>query len=667
MTEVRRGLTGGNLVPHLPNDPSPLWAMCGRLRLGKTPFFTSAGLNGADPRHDGIRSLLFLVLNGRAMKDIAAKRINEALAALQRGEDARAEQLLKKLLRKMPRHLDALIILGAVCGRQGRYSEAATLFERAVKNHPDNAEAHYNMGLAVGHLGFHDRALECYQRALAADPRHLNTHNNLAAELLASDRCEEALRHLKQALAYHPDDPQLLGKFGLALKETGCYDDAIAAFRRAIRIVPDDPVSHANLGLVLRHVGRLDEAIDCFRRAIALNPRPAPHHHDLGLTLYESGQSDAAIKCMRQAIALSAEPLEFRAEGVRQAIALDAEPSEFRANLGVVLLAEGKFREGWAEREHRLPLRSPLSDRPWIDAPFWKGEPLAGKSILVHAEQGLGDSLQFVRYLPFLSEMGAAVTFTVQPVLIPLLKHLAGKITLVPTHDAGARFDFQALLLSLPHRFGTDLSNIPNTVPYIAVDGAKIAYWRERIGRWGFKVGISWQGNPKFIGDAGRSIALREFEPLSNMPGVRLISLQKNPGAGQIAAAPFGGRIETPLDPDDIRPEAMVDTAGVMMNCDLVISSCTMNAHLAGALARPLFVALRRVPDWRWLVKREDCPWYPTARLFRQEQEGDWASVCARIAAAVRGAAEQGGMNSVTSADLPDQTACTLSPPHAFP
>jgi tetratricopeptide (TPR) repeat protein len=185
-------------------------------------------------------------------------------------------------------------------------------------------------------------------------------------------------------------------------------------------------------------------------------------------------------------------------------------------------------------------------------------------------------------------------------------------------------------------RAGWDLTNIPHEVLYVSVDNALIAHWRDRIGAEGFKVGIAWQGNPNHGGDRLRSIPLREFAPLAEIPDVRLISLQKQPGAEQIASAPFAGRVETPLDAGDAGPEAMLNTAAAMMNCDVVVSSCTMTAHLAGALACPLFVALRRVPDWRWLMDRDDSPWYPTAPLFRQERSGDWAGVVARIATAVR-------------------------------
>jgi hypothetical protein len=322
-------------------------------------------------------------------------------------------------------------------------------------------------------------------------------------------------------------------------------------------------------------------------------------------------------------------------ETLRTAIRVSPEREDIRGNLGMVLLLTGNLREGWAEYQFRSDLRRYQADRPAIAAPRWQGEPLAGKRILVYAEQGLGDTLQFVRYLPLVVELGAEVTFEVQPTLIPVLQSFADTVDIVARYDGTATFDYQSPLLSLPHWLGTTLATIPDKVPYLFVEEARIARWRERIGSHGLKVGIAWQGTPTFVGDRGRSIPLGMFAPLAAIPDVRLISLQKHPGAEQIVAVPFGSRIETPLNADDLAPDALLDTAAVMMNCDLIISSCTMIAHLAGALARPLYVALRRVPDWRWLMDRDDSPWYPTARLFRQQREGDWADVFARIGAAV--------------------------------
>ena len=546
------------------------------------------------------------------MNDNAEARLSEAFAALQLGQPDRAERLLQGLLRKTPRHFDALIALGAVRGEQGRFDDAAALFERAAKVRPDNADAHYNLGVALTHRGSTERALDCYRSALRAEPRHLNACNNLAAGLLALDRPGEALVCVQQGLAHHPGDVQLVSKLGTALSDLRRVDEAIDAFRQVVQIRPNDSLSHGNLGLALRKADRHDEAIRSFERAVSFDPRLASHHNHLGLALADCGRLDEALASLRRAVEL------------------DPQSAELRENLGLTLLLSGDFEQGWPQYESRHQLERFKSRRPAVDVPMWQGEPLANRSILVYSEQGFGDTIQFVRYVPLLASMGASVTLAVQPRLIPLLSSLLNSASIVAAGAVHGAFDFQCALLSLPHGFRTTLASVPVDVPYLAADEALVARWRERIGEDGFKIGISWQGSPSYQADQGRSISLHEFAPLAAIPGVRLISLQKGFGTEQIAAAGFD--VET-LDERFDETGAFVDSAALMMALDLVVSSDTSIPHLAGALARPLFIALRRIPDWRWLLDREDCPWYPTARLFRQRSTGDWTDVFARIVA----------------------------------
>lgn len=551
------------------------------------------------------------------MNDKAAARLGEAFAALELGQPDRAERLLQGLLRKTPRHFDALVALGAVRGQQGRLDDAAALFERAVRVRPDNADAHYNLGVALAHLGSRERAIDCYRNALRTEPRHLNACNNLAAELIALDRPNDALACIEQGLAHHPGDAQLLSKRGAALKDLGHTNDAIDAFKQVVRMQPNDAIAHGNLGLALRKAGRLDEAIRSFEQAVSLGPRSASHHSHLGLALADSGRVDDALASLRRAVAL------------------DPDSAEIRENLGLILLLQGEFKEGWTQYEYRHHLPRFKSRRPPIDAPLWQGEPLTNKSILVHAEQGLGDTIQFARYVPLLANQGASVTFAVQPTLIPTLSALSKAAAVIPAAEVRSPFDYQIALLSLPRAFGTTLSTIPSVAPYLSVDEDLVERWRERVGVNAFKIGIVWQGNPGFQHDHGRSIPLAEFAPLAAIPGVRLISLQKGFGAEQIAAVDFRACIQT-LDEPFGADRTVTDTAAVMVNLDLIVTSDTMIAHLAGALACPTLVALRRTPDWRWLLDRDDCPWYPTARLVRQRSDGDWRDVFVRIAADVR-------------------------------
>ena len=253
------------------------------------------------------------------------------------------------------------------------------------------------------------------------------------------------------------------------------------------------------------------------------------------------------------------------------------------------------------------------------------------RRLLVFSEQGLGDVIQFVRYLPLLLEREANVTFLTSAKLIRLLRPLTAKIAVISATNENAIYDFQCALVSLSHQFNTNLSSIPNQVPYLAAEEELVARWKAGIGEHGFKIGIAWQGNPRAPIDQGRSIPVAEFVPLSGLPGVRLISLQKHYGLDQLALLQPDSKLETLGDDCDNGPDAFVDTAAVMESLDLIITSDTSIAHLAGALGRPTWVVLRHVPDWRWMLDRDDSPWYPTMRLFRQSARDDWRSVFAAI------------------------------------
>jgi hypothetical protein len=290
---------------------------------------------------------------------------------------------------------------------------------------------------------------------------------------------------------------------------------------------------------------------------------------------------------------------------------------------------KGEYREGWADHEWRWQSKGFPSKRPAIDAPTWRGQNLQGRRILIFREQGYGDIIQFARYLPLLRQCGADVTFFLSPQLRRLLRPLTAGVEVI-SEPGSARFDFQCALMSLPFGFKTDLSSVPNAVPYLGAEPDLIGRWRVRIGMRGFKIGIAWHGNPNAL-EKTRFIPLPQFIPLARLAGVRLISLQCKDGLDQLGGLPADIKIETLGDDFCGGPDAFVDTAAVMANLDLIISCDTSIPHLAGALGRPVWVALNHVPDWRWLLDRDDSPWYPTARLFGQKRRGDCSSVFAQI------------------------------------
>ena len=305
-------------------------------------------------------------------------------------------------------------------------------------------------------------------------------------------------------------------------------------------------------------------------------------------------------------------------------------------NRALTALSLGDFAAGWAGYEYRWERDAAPTRKLAVSFPQWRGEDLAGKRIIVFEEQGLGDVIQFARYVPLLAARGARVTLLARTVLHRLLRTLGGGIEITDRQPYGEHYDCQCALMSLPGVFGTTVETIPATVPYLRAEAALVAQWRERLGPHGFKIGISWQGNPSGKIDIGRSLPLCCFAPLASIPGVRLISLQKRHGLDQLQSLPPGMTVETLGEEFDEGPDAFVDSAAIIENLDLVISSDTGIVHLAGALGRPVWVAIKHLPDWRWLLERPDSPWYPTMRLFRQTEPGDWAGVFDRVAVALQ-------------------------------
>ena len=351
----------------------------------------------------------------------------------------------------------------------------------------------------------------------------------------------------------------------------------------------------------------LKGALRCSEAALAARPDYAPAMLLRGNILLNMGRQSDALASFDAAIA--------------------AEPDYHDAyyHRGSALLLTGHFAEGWRDFEHRWQATDCDFPRPAVKAPEWRGEPLEGKSIFVYSEQGLGDRIQFARYLLDVARKNTKLTFFCHPSLIRLFQRFRDKMEIIDTVEPGQPFDYQCALMSLPELLHAP-TPVPDAVPYLFAENALVAKWHQRIGEHGFKVGLCWQGNPEGKVDKGRSIPLAKFRPLATIPGVRLISLQKNHGLEQLADLPEDMTIET-LGEFDTGGDAFVDTAAIMQNLDLVITSDTAIPHLAGALDRPVWVGLKAMPDWRWMLGRSDSPWYKSLRLFRQPVPGDWDSV----------------------------------------
>jgi Flp pilus assembly protein TadD len=461
-------------------------------------------------------------------------------------------------------------------------------------------------------------AVPAYRRALALHPAYPEAWQNLGSVLSDLGRPEEAIPCLQRALSLRPDYPMAQLNLGNALWATNCPEAAIAAYRSAIALRPDFAEAHHCLAILLGAVGaadaRLDEAIASVRRALALQPGYAEAHNTFGNLLRTAGRTAEAVPCYRRAIAL--------APGYPDA----------HFNLGMALLALGDFEAGWRDYEWRWRTPQMMGAVRRFPAPQWQGEPAEGRRVLIHAEQGAGDALQFCRYAPLLAERGFHVILEVPKTLARLCRSLAGVAEIALRGEPLPAFDLHVPMLSLPLILGTTLATIPRSVPYLAAEPALVAAWRARldpvIGPGRLRVGLAWAGDPSLhlparaAMDRRRSLAPARLAPLFEIAGVQFVSLQKG-------GPPMPG--EFPLIEEMSHAEDYAETAALLATLDLVIAVDTSVAHLAGALGQPVWLLDRFDPDWRWLIGRRDSPWYPTLRIYRQPRAGDWESVLAEV------------------------------------
>ena len=464
------------------------------------------------------------------------------------------------------------------------------------------------------------RALEVFIRSAVGHARPMSAsseaHNEQGIKFIEQGRLDDALASFRQAVRLRPDNAEAQNNLGATLKRQERLDEAVACYREALRLKPDFAEVYSNLGNVLRLLGNPDLAVESFRQALRLKPNYADAQNNLSNALKDQGKVNEALA------------------GYERALELKPSYAEAHLDRAITWLLLGDFAKGWTEFEWRWQYKN-FPPRPFRQ-PRWDGAPLDGRTILLHAEQGLGDTIQFIRYAALVKELGGRVIVECQRSLLRLLAGCAGIDELVGQGASLPDFDVHSPLFSMPYVFRTSLTTIPAGHPYLFADPGLEEQWRRELAPVGdFKVGICWQGNPKHAWDRLRSIPLGQFAPLARLDGVRLFSLQKGPGSEQIKEAAFpitdlACRLDEASGP-------FMDTAAVMKNLDLIITADTSIAHLAGALGVPVWIALPFLPDWRWLLAREDSPWYPTVRLFRQTNRGNWQEVFERIAGQVTG------------------------------
>jgi tetratricopeptide (TPR) repeat protein len=473
-----------------------------------------------------------------------------------------------------------------------------------------NMDADFNQGNLLRAQGKLDEAIACFRRAIALNPRHIEAQNNLGNALKAKGLLDEAIVCFQDALRQRPDYAEAYSNLGNVLQEQENFDEAVACYRRAAELKPEIAEVHHNLANALQAQGNLDEAVVSFQRALALKPGLLETLNNLGTAYQELRRLDEAIDFYRRALALA------------------PDYARSRMNLSQIMLLRGDLAHGWPEYEWRW--KTGQLAVPCYAGPVWNGEPLNGKKILLHAEQGLGDTIQFIRYAQIVKALGATVVVECQKPLTKLLASCAGIDRLLAAGGYLPHFNFHLPLLSLPRIFKTDLASIPARVPYISADPVLVEAWREKLKALkGFRVGINWRGREGKIESRRRDVPLALFRGLAQIPGVQLVSLQKGAGRADLAAAGFA--VFDPGDNLDTAHGPFMDSAAIMENLDLVITSDTSIPHLAGALGVPVWVALPFFPDWRWMLDRTDSPWYPTMRLFRQSIRGDWHGVFEKI------------------------------------
>jgi tetratricopeptide (TPR) repeat protein len=588
--------------------------------------------------------------------------LRDAFAHHQAGRLKEAEQLYRQILSQDESHADSLHLLGVIGSQTGRHELAVEMIQRAIAVKSGEAAYYSNLGAALRTLGRTQEAVDCYRQALTLQPGYMGAHYNLGNALCDLGKLEEALPHYEQALALWPDtfeqsetqneDPHsrrqkpdsaeiyfMLGNISLARND---LKEATLFFERALTLRQDYAEAHNALGFVLEAAHLLDEAFEHYRIALDLKPWNAEFQSNLGNIYQAQGKLDEAIACHRRALQLQpgfakgynnlAVALAVQGkidEAIAlydQALVLQPDYAQAQLNRAMLRLLRGDFVSGWRGYESRWEAKKQRS----LEQPRWNGEPLNGVRILLHAEQGLGDCIQFLRYLPMVVAAGGSVVLEIPHRLRRLAAQLPSVTELIISGDPLPPFDVHCPLMSLPLAFATTLESIPAQTPYLAIppealETAADLSWPST----GLRVGMAWAGNPEFGKDLFRSMRLDQLEPLLSLEEVHFFSLQMGVAEAQLASTSAAITNLSPVTGD------LADTAAQMAQMDLIVTVDTSIAHLAGALGKPVWVMLQLAPDWRWLMEGEDCPWYPSMRLFRQPKFGDWASVVEAVRSAL--------------------------------
>ena len=613
----------------------------------------------------------------------AAQLVREGVAARDAGRAGEACRHFEEATLADPRNVEAWMLLGIALAGKGDQTRATAVFLRAAGLHPANPLVHFNLGLQLQGRGRHGEAIESFRRAIALHPGYSDAMSGLGSslrklgrgreaaaefaraaaldpkwvddlfgvgdELLSSRDYEGAIAALEQALAIRPGLVEARCQLGNALKESGRLGDAVAAYRGCLALNPDSAPLLNNLGIALQEQGLVEEAVAAFQRAIAVDPHYAEAYNSLAPALQRLNRLDEAIEACRRAIEidpsqaaahtnlgnayLALNEVPRASEEFLRAVEISPSDWRFRSNLCYAYLASGRMREAWPLYEERFTANGHDFLRR-LDRPRWRGETdIRGKTLFIHAEQGFGDTIQFARFAAVLARRGATVIVEVQTQLKALFASLEGASVVIGSGEAMPPYDLHCPMLSVPLALGTDLDSIPCPPPYVHADPVKTAYWAARFPRdpARLNVGLVWSGQPLHKNDHNRSMPAALLRGLAGNPGARFVCLQneiRKPDREALASLPGIACVCPEL-------KSFSDTAALVACMDLVVSVDTSVAHLAAAMGKPTWILLPFAADWRWMLTREDSPWYPTARLFRQPFVADWASVIDRVDAEI--------------------------------
>jgi len=538
-------------------------------------------------------------------------KLQAAFEYFQKGNLEQAELACKDILQLQPDNSDVLHLLGVISYQQGKHDLAVQYINKSIEVDPCNASAYYNLGTVFRENAQLDEAVDSYKKAINIDPANAASYNNLGIALKEKGLIEEAISCYQKALELNPDMIAVYYNMGSISQEKGQFDDALSYYGRAAELDNRNPAVHNSLGLVLKEKGLLDEAVSHYQKAVEYEPDNAAFHNNLGIALKEKGRLDEAVVHLEKSF--------------------DIEPNDTALNqifeISYLILRKGDLQKGWS-------LYWRFNDSYWqknIPAkPIWNGSDIQGSTIVIQSDAGFGDVIQYIRYAPLVAERGAKVILNCQKEIVSLLKNVKG-LTTVVTDIPLSQFDLFIPIRRLPLVFETKLETIPSEVPYIKANPELVRKWKEKVhsenGK--LKVGLVWAAGH---GDSNRSCPLSLFAPLTSLQDVTFYSLQVGKDADGALNPPEGMKL---IDyTEEIKDFSY--TAAIIENLDLTISVDTAVAHVAGAMGKPVWNLLPHIVDSRWLLEREDSPWYPTMKLFRQPSTGDWESVIRRVSESLK-------------------------------